>query len=336
MFKTKLTSKTDRTRYVSALKALPGIQWTNQSEQYCEYRLDGKLHATGDGWLRAKQYTNGTLMLDASTPALKALLTGCLPLALRPPEADTGSSGSGSPTAVTRHAVLAAGQSLGQQYTGIVLGSDESGKGDYFGPLVVAAALVTPNHWPALKAMGVTDSKQLTDAKMAQMAPEIIALLGADNIALVTITPLNYNTWTQTLKARGQNLNHLLAWGHAQAIETILNQSPDATDLSALQAIADQFGNEKYILDKLQAKGRGIKLLQTPKAEAHVAVAAASVLARDRFVSTVHQLSETFGMRLPLGANQQVITAAKQFVAKHGREALKNVAKLHFKTTQSV
>jgi len=127
-----------------------------------------------------------------------------------------------------------------------------------------------------------------------------------------------------------RNLNHLLAWGHARAIESLLTRQ------ECKQAIADQFGDEKYITSKLMEKGRAIKLLQTPKAERFIAVAAASILARDHFLRRLDQLGKEAGLTLPKGASPEVIATAKQIIGKRGPDALRKFAKLHFKTTASV
>jgi ribonuclease HIII len=123
---------------------------------------------------------------------------------------------------------------------------------------------------------------------------------------------------------------HLLAWGHARAIESVLERQ------ACNQAIADQFGDEKYIASKLMEKGKTLRLLQTPKAERFIAVAASSVLARDLFLSRLHQLSNEAGLTLPKGASSAVIEAAKKIVQTQGVDALRKFAKLHFRTTTTV
>jgi ribonuclease HIII len=145
------------------------------------------------------------------------------------------------------------------------------------------------------------------------------------------MSPAKYNELYQRFKTSGKNLNHLLAWGHATVIENLLALHPDCT-----QAIADQFGNERYIISQLKEKGKGIQLHQTPRAEANVGVAAASIVARARFIQKVGQLSARFQVKLPLGANPAVKTAARHLISAHGRPALSEVAKLHFKTTDEL
>src|SRR2546423_947522 len=128
-----------------------------------------------------------------------------------------------------------------------------------------------------------------------------------------------------------QNLNSLLAWGHARALENVLEK------VSCNLAIADQFGNESVLQNALLKKGRQIKLEQRPRAEADTAVAAASILARANFVQVMEQLSIRLGRTLPKGAyDPSIITVAREIVAKGGRDALAEVAKLHFKTTQKI
>jgi ribonuclease HIII len=172
------------------------------------------------------------------------------------------------------------------------------------------------------------DSKKLTDRMMASLALKIIDTVGEDSVSIVEMGPKKYNELYERMKSQKKNLNHLLAWGHATVIENLLTQCPDCT-----QAIADQFGNEMYIKSQLKEKGKGITLYQTPRAEANVGVAAASIIARHRFVNRIEQLSRQFGVNLPKGASGQVKAQARVFVSQHGKENLGEVAKLHFKTT---
>jgi ribonuclease HIII len=209
------------------------------------------------------------------------------------------------------------------------IGTDESGKGDYFGPLVIAGVWVDKDLQNSLTKLGVRDSKQLSDGKCRELAAKIRELCPG-KYHVVEIPPERYNQLHEQFLREKKNLNHLLAWGHARAIESLLGHQ------TCRQAIADQFGDEKYIASKLMEKGKSLKLLQTPKAERFIAVAAASVLARDLFLSRLNQLSADAGVALPKGASQAVIDAAKQISQKHGDSTLRKFAKLHFKTTASV
>ena len=203
------------------------------------------------------------------------------------------------------------------------IGIDESGKGDYFGPLVIAAVFVDPSSETDLALMRVRDSKKISDGRVLEMASDIRQ---ACRHSVVAIGPQRYNE----LYAKINNLNRLLAWGHARALENLLQQ------VDCPLAIADQFGDQQLILNALQEKGKMIRLVQHPKAEADLAVAAASILARAEFLHRLQRLSHEVGTTLPKGASPTVELAARMVVKKHGRERLGAVAKLHFKTTERV
>jgi ribonuclease HIII len=203
------------------------------------------------------------------------------------------------------------------------IGIDESGKGDYFGPLVIAAVFVTPALEQDLALMQVRDSKKISDGRILEMAPDIRLLCPH---SLVAIGPQRYNE----LYAKIKNLNRLLAWGHARALENLLQQVD--CDL----AIADQFGDERLILNALQEKGKQIRLVQRTKAESDLAVAAASILARADFLQRLDRLSQELSTTLPKGASAAVELAGRMVVKKYGRDRLGSVAKLHFKTTKQV
>lgn len=308
--------------------AIPGFSWQEKQEQYCDYRLDG---VQGANWLRLKQFSNGTLYVEASDEATLQLFQ--LPSGNR--VAASGQLGLGLAAAAKQGPLAISGAVSGVRgqldLSGAYVGTDESGKGDYFGPLVIAGVCVNDETKGKLLALGVMDSKKLTDATMAVLSDKIIQLVGQQAVSVVEISPKKYNELYERMKRQGKNLNHLLAWGHATVIENVLAQCPDCT-----QAIADQFGNEAYIKNQLKEKGKGITLYQTPKAEANVGVAAASILARNRFVVKMKQLSAKFGVQLPFGAGGNVKKQARLFVSQHGMGMLGEVAKLHFKTTQEL
>lgn len=323
-----LKSPSARQQFKSALRALSQAQWAEKPEQYCDYRLDG---IVGAGWLRAKQFSNGTLYLEASSDALLADMTALLSQEPVPAKQSKlpglTSINGGNVTSVKASTTIRGLLDI----EGAYIGTDESGKGDYFGPLVIAGAYVDEKTCAELIQIGVMDSKKLTDAKIGVMYSKIVDVIGEESMNVVAIGPAKYNELYQRLKSNGKNLNHLLAWGHATVLETLLARFPDCT-----QAIADQFGDERYILSQLKEKGKGIKLYQTPKAEANIGVAAASVIARYQFIQKMRQLSNRFGVDLPFGANSIVKTRAKEVIARHGRESLGEVAKLHFKTTNEL
>jgi ribonuclease HIII len=203
------------------------------------------------------------------------------------------------------------------------IGTDESGKGDYFGPLVVAGFFLPDGQEDVLRELGVKDSKRTSDARAREMAA---VLKAGYPCAVITIGPEKYNE----LYGKLRNLNRLLAWGHARAIENIL-ETTDGT-----LAVTDQFGDKSWVLNALMEKGRRIELVQRPRAEEDMAVAAASILARAEFLTRLHFLSREVGMELPKGASSLVEEAAVKLVAGRGPDILNKVAKIHFKTTSRV
>ncbi len=210
-----------------------------------------------------------------------------------------------------------------------VIGSDESGKGDYFGPLVCAAVCVDETTATGLRSVGVRDSKTCSNQEIKELA-EKIKHLCTGKFEIIEISPEKYNRLYEQLRTEGKNLNTLLAWGHAKAIEELLQKVDCGT------AIADQFADKSFILGKLQHKGRTIRLIQMHKAEQNIAVAAASILARARFLEKIASLSKKYAMTFPLGASSGVIKAGKQFMEKNGLPGLTHVAKMHFRTTDEV
>ncbi len=206
-------------------------------------------------------------------------------------------------------------------------GIDESGKGDYFGPLVIAGAYTDAAVARALKAAGVMDSKRISSAKrIRELAAKIREVPGIA-ISVVAIGPERYN---QMFSSFG-NLNRLLAWGHAKVIENLAAQRPDCP-----RALSDQFARPEVLARALKQQGVTIQLDQRTKGESDIAVAAASILARERFIDWIDKTSAAGGVTLPLGASAAVIDAAKEILSRHGTDALSKVAKLHFKTTAAV
>ncbi len=204
-----------------------------------------------------------------------------------------------------------------------IIGVDESGKGDFFGPLVIAGVLVEEDHLPGLAELEVRDSKTIADKKLIGIAERIRSRFVHD---IIVINPEKYN---QLHKKIG-NLNKLLGWGHARIIENIMMKQPAAS------AISDKFGNERYILDNLQKMGKTIEIIQTVRGEAHPAVAAASILARAEFLRRMEMLSQQLGITLPRGASSLVDDAGRRLIREHGPEILERIAKLHFKNTQKI
>ncbi|MDO8549901.1 MAG: ribonuclease HIII [Ignavibacteria bacterium] len=206
------------------------------------------------------------------------------------------------------------------------IGIDESGKGDYFGPLVIAGVFLDKQVKNHLIKTGTKDSKELSDYKIKNIASEIKNILTAKNYNVVTINPEKYNQ----LYLKIRNVNKLLAWGHARVLENLLS------NVKTTDAISDKFGNENYIISSLMSEGKKVNLIQTHKGERFIGVAAASILAREKFIDWFIKQQKELKLNLPKGASSLTEDAAKNIIKEFGKDFLTKIAKLHFKTTKKV
>lgn len=208
------------------------------------------------------------------------------------------------------------------------LGVDESGKGDLFGPLCVAGVYVNESVVKAWQDKGIRDSKNISsDQRIADLAEFIRKTPGC----VTTVVPIGNEAYNR-LHAKMRTVNELLAWGHARVIENLMGQK-HRMNPPPVRAISDQFAANKATVGRaLMSLGRTIELVQRHKAESDLAVAAASILARNEFVTRLGAMGKQFGIEFPKGCSDAAVKALRAFAAKHGREALGKVAKLHFKT----
>ncbi len=212
------------------------------------------------------------------------------------------------------------------------LGVDESGKGDFFGPLCIAGVYVNADVIRAWKDSGIRDSKNIgSDAQIAKLAKVIRETPGC----ITAVVPIGNEAYNRMHKSN-KSVNRVLAWGHARVIENLMLQKHRMVP-APVRAISDQFAQDKETVGRaLMSLGRSIELVQRHRAEEDVAVAAASILARDEFVQRLKRLETEFGVSLPKGASGAVESAAKEFVKRHGPDALPKVAKMHFRTSYRV
>lgn len=212
------------------------------------------------------------------------------------------------------------------------IGVDESGKGDFFGPMCVAGVYVNAGILEQWKLLGVKDSKNISsDRKIHELAKLIRGTKGC----VYTSVPIGNEAYNR-LYAKMGSVNSLLAWGHARVIENMMGQSAKMNP-PPVRAISDQFAYSKDVVKKaLMTMGRELELVQRHKAEEDLAVAAASILARDEFVTRLNRLSKDYGVLLPKGASSAVEEAARMFIEKQGVEMLPKVAKMHFRTALRV
>jgi ribonuclease HIII len=203
------------------------------------------------------------------------------------------------------------------------IGTDEAGKGDIFGPLVVAGFYYDESIRNSLIKIGVRDSKELSDFQIKQIAGKLKKLYkGKYNV--VFISPEKYNELYDKFK----NLNKLLNWAHSKCAANLLESTDAGTVItdkfSKLELnITSESIDQKYVLE------------QTPKAERFLGVAAASILARASFLSWfIHQTE--VGAILPRGAGDKAESALKKILKDHGKDSLNKIAKMHFKSVKKV
>jgi len=203
------------------------------------------------------------------------------------------------------------------------IGMDEAGKGDFFGPLCVAAVYADEEGIKKMQEMGVRDSKRISDEGILKLAKKIRADFP---YTVIRLFPHKYNE----LHGKFKNLNRLLGWAHAAALGDLVQKT------NCREALLDQFAEKHVMESALKQKKIEVNLEQKVRGEEDLVVAAASILARAAFLEGMATLSEEYGMQLPKGASQQVIQAGEKLVAKFGREVLDKVAKTHFKTIKEI
>lgn len=206
-------------------------------------------------------------------------------------------------------------------------GVDESGKGDFFGPLVIAGVYTDAKITRHLMEAGIMDSKRIGSAAKIRKLAEIIRQAPGCLCELVSIGPERYNEMHTSFG----NLNRLLAWGHARVIEKLIEKKPDCP-----RALSDQFARAEVLQKALKQKNLSLQLDQRTKGESDIAVAAASILARERFIDWIDKTSAAGGVKLPLGASAAVIQAGRELIGRYGVDALRKAAKLHFRTSNAV
>jgi len=203
------------------------------------------------------------------------------------------------------------------------LGSDEAGKGDFFGPLCVAGLYADTKGIEALKALGVGDSKTLKDSLVITLCRKLKQTFPH---AIIRLYPWKYND----LYARFGNLNRMLAWAHASILEKLSKET------GCVDALVDQFAKKELLESFVNIPKLKQNLVQKTKGESDLVVAAASILARGAFLEGLEKLEKEYTFKLPKGASKKVIDAGTDFIQTHGQEALKFVGKLHFKTLDAI
>jgi len=201
------------------------------------------------------------------------------------------------------------------------IGTDESGKGDFFGYLVIAGVIV--NDEKPLHQLGIRDSKKMLDSVIHKNATKIRKICKYD---IVKISPEKYNS----LYKKFNNLNKLLAWGHARVIENLLSYG------HVDKIIVDKFASSSVLEEALFPKGKKANIIQKVRGEEDMAVAAASVIARSEFLSSLRAIGRELGIVIPKGSTSIAVEAARQIKNDFGEDILPKIVKMNFKITKKL
>lgn len=298
---------------------------TIEKEKNCLYRA--KITKNGSE-VYVRQFLSGTLRIDGHQDLYAEVLTKIQNIIGISDEVVSEASTPNQKIQTQIETVRSI--DLGSQW----IGTDESGKGDYYGPLVGAAVLIDLKTGNILEELGIKDSKMISDKRVHELAAEIMQVCG-EKAQVIPISPEKYNELYYQFTKEGKNLNTLLAWAHTRGIENIIERY----GVEDITVIVDKFADESYIQSKLLEGGRKAKLIivQLPKAEANIAVAAASVLARSEFLRRLDNLSIKYRLQFPKGASDpKVVDIGKKVIQNFGEDELRKIAKLHFKTTKKI
>jgi ribonuclease HIII len=308
--------KADRERLRQQLRAIAAVDQPPGPHEAWRIRL-----SAGPSQAVAIQYQSGKLVVSGHAPAFDQLVavvetTGKRVAPKHQPAGQTPSPALEAPPETDPH-----------------IGTDEAGKGDFFGPLVTAGVYVDEKAAKLLRALGVRDSKLVGDRELRVLASNIRDVVEDEKRAVIIVAPKRYNELYKQMRSEGKNLNTLLAWAHTRAIEDLIGHG-----LRPKFILSDQFGDKRYIESRLLVDTRlsGVPVIQMHRAEADVAVAAASILARDAFLRWLDQAGKALGLTLPKGASPKVIETGRLLVSRTGADTLKDYAKVSFKTMEKV
>ena len=201
------------------------------------------------------------------------------------------------------------------------IGSDEVGKGDYFGPIVVTASYVNKNDISFLEGLGVKDSKKITDEKIIKKIPH----------ETIILNNIEFNDMVR----KGYNINKINSILHNRAILGLLKKDNYSYDM----VVMDQFTPARNYFGYLKDTGDNIfrKITFTTKAEDKcLSVACSSIISRYTFMNEMDKISKEVDKVLPLGASVMVDEAGKDLVNRYGKEILEKYAKINYNNTKKI
>ncbi len=200
----------------------------------------------------------------------------------------------------------------------MVAGSDEAGKGEWYGSLVVAAVAISPDTAQEMRLAGVRDSKTLDPRRREVLAGRVREMASAYEVLAIDVA--DYNNRYAALRIEGGSLNHLLAWAHAKVLRAVLSTAPE----EPWRVVVDRFDERKTEQALSWIDRSRVEVFQLEGAEAREpAVAAASILAKDTFDRSVASLEERYGVSL---RGSQPKDVPPQVVRKVGKHHFANVA----------
>jgi ribonuclease HIII len=311
---TYAVSKADQPRLLDELRSLDGAELPPGPYESWRVKLsDGTSQAV------AIMYQSGKLVISGHAPAFD--------------QAVTIVEAIGKPIAPKRSPAPPAASAEAPPENEPHIGTDEAGKGDFFGPMVTAGVYVDDRVAKLLRTLSIRDSKTVGDRELRVLAGNIRDVVEEQKRAIIVLAPKRYNELYRQMRSEGKNLNTLLAWTHTRVIEDLIRHG-----LQPKFILSDQFGDKRYIESRLLVDTRlsGVPIIQMHRAEADVAVAAASILARDAFLQWLEQAGKTLGLTVPKGASPKVIETGRLLVARLGSDGLKEYAKVSFKTMEKV
>ncbi len=210
------------------------------------------------------------------------------------------------------------------------IGSDECGKGDFFGPLIVCGFHLDSKDKDKLIKLGVCDSKKLRKEQILEVAKGLYQAF-PESIECLILKPQKYNELYANFSAQHKNLNDLMAWAHAKVLDNLIKRHPAPDGV-----FIDQFSPTKKASQMLKKLHPDMSIIERPDGESDIAVAAASIIARYQLVQSFQSLNKFYKLKIPMGAGKGVKEAGRAFIEQYGKDRLGEIAKLHFKTTKEL
>lgn len=222
--------------------------------------------------------------------------------------------------------------SIGLSEADLIVGCDEAGKGEFFGPLVLAACYIPIEMRDEIVGLGVDDSKKLTDDKIITIVEKLQEKVLFE---LNIVNPGRLNQRWRKIK----NISEIMAQEYAVIIKKVSNEIGDFKKQGAI--VVDRFTKISSRMEKsldevgISMGGDGVKCVQIPNGERYLSVAVASVLARAKYLEVMNDYELEYERKFPRGYSG-VVEFSEKFIEDFGSEVFQSVAKTFFKTSDAV